>query len=184
MRNQTVKDVEKEFLEPSFRYFVENGLENTSVRDLCKEMNISYGSLYYWFDGKDDFYISVMSYGIEKVASKLFAVAFEHLCEPERFFSMFLDEVDKYIPEMRVVFQATSSPEYGNIIRSRAEGFKQTYAKYINDLSEITGLEVEVVAPIIYLLISVLVDYVIWKDRESSQMQLNFLYSIMVQKMR
>ncbi len=176
MRNQVVKDVEKDFLEPSFRYFVENGLENTSIRDLCKAMEISYGSLYYWFDGKDDFYTSVMEYGIEKVAGKLFAIAFERLQEPELFFNTFLDEIDKYIVEMRTVFQFATSPEYGKILRHKTEKFNETYAEYINGLSEILNINAENVAPIIYLLISILSDYVVWEDRDVSQMQLRFLY--------
>ena len=184
MKPQHTKDVEKDFLEPAFKYFVANGLENNSVRDLCKVMGISYGSLYYWFEGKDDFYISIMQYGIDKVAKNLFAVAFELLSEPERFFNAFLDEVDKYIPEMRVVFQATSSPEYGNVIRRRAEGFKETYAKYIEELSSITGLDEEIVAPLIYMLISIMVDYILCEDRPSSQMQLDFISNIVTQKMK
>ena len=86
MREQAVKDIEKEFLEPSFKYLVKNGLENTSVRDLCKEMNISYGSLYYWFDGKDDIYISVVKYGTGKVAAMLFEMAFDKMQTPKLFF--------------------------------------------------------------------------------------------------
>ena len=89
MRNQVVKDVEKEFLEPSFQYLVKNGLENTSVRDLCKAMDISYGSIYYWFDGKDDIYTSVVEYGVGKAAKKLFNAAFEKMSNPELFFNTF-----------------------------------------------------------------------------------------------
>lgn len=176
MREQIVKNVEKDFLEPSFRYFVENGLENTSIRDLCKAMGVSYGSLYYWFEGKDDFYTSVMGYGIEKVAGKLFKVAFERLQEPELFFNTFLDEIDKYIVEMRVVFQFAASPEYGNMLRNKTLGFKELYGKYISGLSELLNINEEKTAPIVYLLISILSDYVLWEDKEASQMQLRFLY--------
>ena len=40
------------------------------------------------------------------------------------------------------------------------------------------SLDLEDMLPMIYLLISILVDYVVWNDRASSQMQLNFLYKI------
>ena len=76
MREQVVKNIEKEFLAPSFKYLVKNGLENTSIRDLCKAMDISYGSLYYWFEGKDDVYNSVIKYGIGKVVGELFGIVF------------------------------------------------------------------------------------------------------------
>lgn len=175
MRERVVKDIEKEFLKPSFDYLVKNGLENTSVRDLCKEMQISYGSLYYWFEDKNDFYISVVKYGVEKVADKLFAAAFEGLTRPRVFFDTFLDEIDKYKLELRLVFQFATSPDYGAAIRSKAEDFKPTYAKYIEELADMLKISVEKTSPIIYLLISILVDYVVWEDRESSQMQLSFL---------
>ncbi len=184
MREQVVKDVEKEFLEPSFRYLVKNGLENTSVRDLCKAMDISYGSLYYWFDGKEDFYISVVKYGVSKVAGKLFAVAFERMKEPKLFFDTFLDEVEKYKLELRLVFQFATSPDYGNAIRHKAEDFKTNYEKYIAELSEMLGISAEKTAPIIYMLISILVDYVVWEDTEVSQMQLRFLYDVMTSQIQ
>ena len=177
MRNQVVKDIEKEFLEPSFKYFVEHGLENTSVRDLCKAMNVSYGGLYYWFDGKEDIYINVVKYGVEKVAEKLFKVAFERLHNPKIFFDTFLDEVDKHRKELRRVFQFATSPDYGKAVQIKTEEFKDVYEKYIIELSELTKIKTELMAPIIYMLISILVDYCVWEDREASDMQMKFLYN-------
>ena len=182
MRKQVVKDVEKEFLEPSFKYLVKNGLENTSVRDLCKAMGVSSGSVYYWFEGKDDIYISTVKYGISKVADKLFKVAFERMQEPKLFFDTFLDEVEKYKMEFRLIFQVTTSPVYGTQMRKKAEDFKFVYEKYIDKLSEMIGLKSEDLTPIIYMLISVLVDYVVWEDYEVSKMQLEYLYQDMVAK--
>ena len=180
MREQVVKDIETEFLEPSFKYLVKNGLENTSVRDLCKAMDISYGSLYYWFEGKDDIYISVVKYGIGKVAKKLFDFAFEEMKNPKQFFDTFLDEVEKYRAELRLVFQFATSPDYGEDLRKKAEEFKDVYEKYIVELAQMIGKTVEETAPIIYLLISVLVDFIVWDDRDVSCMQMKYLYECMV----
>lgn len=178
MREQVVKDVEKEFLEPSFKYLVKNGLENTSVRDLCREMNVSYGSIYYWFDGKDDIYISVVKYGIGKVAQKLFETAFDKMQDPKLFFDTFLEEIDKYKMELRLVFQVTTSPVYGARMREKAEDFKEVYEKYIKKLADIMKCSAKKLEPIIYMLISILVDYVVWEDYEVSKLQLNFLSKV------
>ncbi len=179
MREQIVKDIEKEFLEPSFKYLVNNGLENTSVRDLCKAMNISYGSIYYWFEGKDDIYISVVKYGITKVVGRIFDFVFEKMKTPDVFFNEFLDEIDQYKQELRLVFQFAASPEYGNAIRVKAEDFKEGYGENIVQLAKIIDSTPEKVAPIIYTLISVVVDYVIWEDREASEMQMKFLHNVL-----
>ncbi len=183
MRKRVVKNLETDFLEPSFKYLVKNGLENTSVRDLCRDMEISTGSIYYWFDDKDDIYINVVKHGISKVAGALFDVAFEKLENPEVFFDTFLDEVDKYKLEFRLIFQMTTSPVYGDRIREKAEDFKQVYEKYICRISDILGCKQETVTPIIYMLISILVDYVVWDDREVSEMQLKDLYDTLKIKM-
>ena len=124
MRSQTIKDIEKEFLEPSFQYLVKNGLENTSVRDLCKAMGISYGSIYYWFEGKDDIYTSVVEYGIGKVATKLFNALFEKAHDPEHFFNTFLNDIDNYTEELRLVFQFATSIEYGKVLRKKNRGIQ------------------------------------------------------------
>jgi len=173
MREQTVKDIEKEFLEPSFKYLVKNGLENTSIRDLCKVMGISYGSLYYWFEGKDEIYISVVKYGVGKVAERLFRIAFERLVEPDYFCSTFLDEIDKCKTEFKLIMQVTASPVYGDRMREKVMEFKDIYAEYIEKLSKTLNCPAKEVAVIIYMLISILTDYVIWEDRESSQMLLD-----------
>ncbi len=184
MRQQTLKNVELEFFEPSFRHLVKHGLENTSVRDLCKAMGVSSGSVYYWFDNKDDVYISTVKYGISKVVDKLFRFAFDTMSDPGQFFETFLEEVDKYKPELRLIFQVTTSPVYGAEIRDKAEEFKITYEKYINKLSEMLGCKPENLTPIIYLLISVLVDYVVWEDTPVSEMQMKYLYDSLQKQLK
>lgn len=179
MREQVVKDVEREFLEPSFKYLVKNGLENTSVRDLCKVMNISYGSIYYWFKGKDDIYISVVKYGTEKVADELFKMAFETMQNPRVFFDSFLESIEKYKNELKLIFQVASSPVYGERMREKVESFKEVYEIYIEKLAKITGCAPKEMEPIVYMLISVLVDFVVWEDYEVSKMQLEYLYNIL-----
>lgn len=182
MREQNIKDIEKEFFEPSFKYLVENGFKNTSVRDLCRAMNLSPGSVYYWFENKDDIYINVVRYGTGKVADKLFEFSFEKMQNPGVFFETFLDEVDKYKKEFRLIYEVTASPDYGPLIREKAEGFKFIYERYILRLAGILGCSAEEITPIIYMLISILSDYVIWEDYEVSKLQMDYLYKIVEKK--
>ena len=52
LNEQKRKDIKEKLVSTAFEYLVENGLENSSIRDLCKAIGISTGSMYYWFDGK------------------------------------------------------------------------------------------------------------------------------------
>lgn len=178
-------DIKKTFLEPAFEYLVKNGLENSSMRELCKAMGVSSGSVYYWFDGKDDIYISTVQYGIGRVVEKMFKIFIDHANSPNLFFDVFLDEVDKYKNEFRLAIQVTASPIYGKSIREKAVNFKPIYDKYITMLSDEINVEKEFMAPIIYMLISIITDYTVWEDREASEMQvesLHHMYKSLVSK--
>lgn len=176
MNEQKRKDIKEKLVTTAFEYLVENGLENSSIRDLCKAIGISTGSMYYWFDGKESVYITAVKYGIHKVSSGLFQYALDTMHSPRKFFKGYLSEIDKYKNEFRLIIQVAASPVYGHVVRTNAIDFKVIYDKYIERLSEILGCTPTELAPIIYNLISILTDYVIWEDKEASVMQVEFLY--------
>ena len=53
MNTGTYQTTDKsELSEKVFPYLVKLGLENISIRELCKGTGIAQGSLYYWFNDK------------------------------------------------------------------------------------------------------------------------------------
>mgnify|MGYP003323447787 CR=1 FL=1 len=62
----------------------------------------------------------------------------------------------------------------------KAEAFKEIYAEYILKLSEMVHCPIDELAPVIYLLISIVTDYVVWEDREATDMQMSHLYKLFV----
>lgn len=177
MRKQCAKDIEGSFLKPGFTYLVKNGLENTSVRELCKVMDLSYGSINYWFDGKDDIYISVVKYGTEKVVEALLDTALEHVENPKEFFDIYLSELDKYLLELRLIFQVTSSPVYGERMREKAKDFIPKYEECIEKIANALKCPAELVSPFIFMIVAITSDYVVWEDKPTAQLQLDFLYN-------
>lgn len=184
MRKQKAKDIEGAFLKPAFTYLVKNGLENTSVRELCKEMDVSYGSINYWFEGKDDIYISVVKYGTEKVVSSLIEKSAEAMKNPKDFFDNYLNELDNVIMELRLIFQVTSSPVYGERMREKSKELFPLYGKFIDELTKVFKCEADVVAPVVYLLLAITSDYVVWEDRPVAEIQLQYLYTILSEKLK
>lgn len=184
MRKQSAKDIEGAFLKPAFTYLVKNGLENTSVRELCKEMDVSYGSINYWFEGKDDIYISVVKYGTEKVVSALIEKSAAAMKNPKDFFDNYLNELDNVLMELRLIFQVTSSPIYGERMREKSKELFPLYGKFIDELTKVFNCEPEVVAPVVYLLLAITSDYVVWEDRPVAEIQLQYLYTILSEKLK
>ena len=83
-----------------------------------------------------------------------------------------------------MIFQFAASPEYGNAIRKQSMEFKTDYSRNIEELVQITGCSVEKVTCIIYMLMSIVSDYIIWEDREVSDMQMRFLYESMMGELK
>lgn len=171
----TKRDIKSEFIKSSFEYLVKHGLENTSVRDLCRETGISSGSMYYWFSGKDDIYISAAKYGVAEVVENLFDYIFKSMHSLDSFFDNLIDEIDKYKEELRLIYQITTSPVFGPRMREKTIDFKVIYEDYIMRMSKFLGVSPEQMSPIIYMLIALVGDYVTWEDTETTKMLLEFL---------
>lgn len=175
MKERQIKNIEKDLLDPLFGYFVKNGLENISIREICKNIDVSSGSLYYWFKGKDEIIYSTISYGLIESIKKLFNFAYEEISEPTVFFKTILDEVDKCKDEFRFVFQATTSPKFGPRIRESSLTYKTEYEKCCETFAEILKCDMDYIRKMVYMLVFIIEDYVIWEDVDVTKMQLSFL---------
>ncbi len=180
MKERQIKNLEKDLLHPLFCHFVKNGLENISIREICKNVDISSGSLYYWFKGKDEIIYATINYGLIESVKKLFKFANAEIANPKGFFEGILDEVDKCKEEFRFIFQATTSPRFGPEIRKNALTYKTEYEKCCRNFSEILKCNINYIRHIVYLLVSIIVDYVVWDDYEVSKMQLSFLSQTLI----
>lgn len=167
------------FLEKVFPVLVEQGLENITIRELCKETRIVQGTLYYWFKDKTSIVCEAAQYGLKMVTDEIFDYVFASLSDLRGFFSNCLDEVSKYKKELRFVYQLAASPVYGEKIRATGKEFNLIYDKYTRRLSALLNCKEQTLKPLVYLFISAVLDYVIWDEKEKSQMQLELIYSVL-----
>jgi len=181
MRERTVKSID-EILEISFRYLTEHGLENTSIRDIAGETEMSLGSIYYWFESKDDLIINAVKYGLAKSSSKIFKNSFETIETLESFLANVMNLVTEEQKSLRIVFQAATSPTYGSAIRDSSTTINGTYDEYIEHLSQVTGVQYDELRPIVYLFIATILDYVVWDDYAFSKSQIEYIYGILQTK--
>ena len=77
-----------------------------------------------------------------------------------------------------------ASPVYGAKIRAKSKDLNYIYDRYTRELAEILKCEESMLRPLVYLFISAVLDYVIWDEREKSQMQLEFIYSVLPEMMK
>ena len=173
-----------ELSEKVFPYLVKRGLENITIRELCKGTGIVQGTLYYWFNDKTTIVCEATEWGLTKVTNQIFEYVFASLNDLRNFFSNCLDEVSKYKKELRFIYQLAASPVYGEKIRADGKKLNFIYDKYTHRLSLILNCDEQLLKPLVYLFISAVLDYAIWDEKEKSQIQLEFIYSALPEIMR
>lgn len=167
-----------------FPYLVERGLENITIREVCRGTGIVQGTLYYWFKDKTGIVCEAAQYGLKTVTDEIFEYVFASLNDLKGFFANCLDEISKYKKELRFIYQLAASPVYGEKIRKTGKDFNFIYDKYTHRLSLLLDCDEQTLKPLVYLFISAVLDYVIWDEKEKSQLELNFIYSALPEIMK
>ena len=90
-----------------------------------------------------------------------------------------LDEIAKYKDELRFIYQMAASPVYGNELRAKGADLNVIYDKYAHKLASAMRCNERALRPLVYLFVSTVLDYVIWDEREKTQLQLECIYSVL-----
>jgi AcrR family transcriptional regulator len=65
----------KELIDTAERLFIAQGYDQTSVSDIVKEVNVSQGAFYYYFDSKEDVLVAVMEKQIALMETDFIRIA-------------------------------------------------------------------------------------------------------------
>ena len=177
-----VPDKKKEIISSTWEYLLKTGLANASIGDLCREARLAQSSLYYWFENKDEIWISAGKYGISKVVDALFTFTLKSTGDVRKYFDTLLSEVEKYKYELRLAIQITTSPVFGERMREKSKDFRLWYEKYAEKLISVFSCSYEQAEIFIYSIIAFVIDYAIWDDGDKTQMLLDNLYDRIVEK--
>ncbi len=165
-------DKKMTIVEKTWEYLLTTGLLQASIGDLCRKEKLAQSSLYYWFENKEDIWISAGKYGLTKVIDKLFDFIIKHIEPVEDYSKNLLQEIDKYKPNLRCLIQLTVSPVYGKRMREAMNEFSNSYY-YAEKLVKIYGCTYKQAEAFIYSVFSAIVYYTIWEDNEKLQSHLN-----------
>ncbi len=176
MDSYAMSDKKKAIIKTTWNYLLRTGLANASIGDLCREARLAQSSLYYWFENKDEIWISAGKYGLSNVVDALFTFTLNHTDDVRKYFDTFLEEVEKYKFELRLAIQITTSPIFGERMRDKSKDFRLLYERYAKELISIFGCTYEQAETFIYSIIAFVIDYAIWDDSDKTQMLLNNLY--------
>lgn len=176
MEGYDVSNRKREVIEAAWKYLLKTGIGNASVRELLRDAGLGQSTLYNYFKNKDDIWVSAGKYGISMVVDALLTYTLQHTDNIEGYFKTLLDEVEKYKYELRLSLQITTSPMFGDRMRDKAMDFRLWYDRYAEKLMKIFGCSHLQAETFIYSIIAYVIDYVIWDDRDKTQMLLDNLY--------
>ncbi len=171
----------KDILDRIFSFLAKSGLENISIRELCRGTGIVQGSLYYWFSDKTTIICEATEYGLHKITDEIFDYVLKSLDNLPEFFQSCLEKIGEYKNELRFIYQMAASPVYGEKIRGDGKIFQNMYDEYALRLAQILHCDSESIKPIVYLFISAVCDYVIWEGVSNAQVEIDFINSILPQ---
>lgn len=176
MDNLHSSEKKNEIIKHTWEYMLRTGLMHASIGELCRETKISQSSLYYWFENKDDIWISAGKYGLSKVVEYLFEYTFSNVKNIRFYFDTILDEAEKFKYELRLAVQITTSPVFGDRMREKSMEFNFFYEKYAEKIIDEFGCTYLQAETFIYSIIAYVIDYAIWDDKPKTQMLLDNLY--------
>ena len=171
------QDVERQLLANTFNYLAENGMEKFSMRELSKATGVSVGSVYYWFDNKDELLVSVAEYGMANVAEGIATYIYEIVETRDVTFDDFKDALVDYKLAIRFIYQLATSPTYGHILRKMSLALDKTFDRYAHKMADSIGCPHEEIEPLVYLAIAAILDYIIWEDDEKARLQFRYIYA-------
>ena len=177
MRNPVYRDNRENILRASFEYLTANGLENISMRELCKGIGLSIGSVYYWFDNKENLIADTAEYGLMMVSDDIFESVFNNVNDFEEVLEGCFSKIDHRKQELRVIYQLACSSDYGAAIRKFTAEFDDVYNEYSAKLADNLGYDAEYVRPLCFMFVSAVLDYAIWEDKEKTRIQLDCIYN-------
>ena len=156
---------------------MKKGLENVSIRDLCKGTGLVQGSLYYWFNDKVTIISEATEHGLKKLTAEIFNYAVDNISDLDKFFGNALALIDRHRNELCFVYQMAASPVYGKRMKEHGNDFKLMNDRYIKTLAKRVGCSLEEMKPIVHLFISAVCGYAIWEDPECIKSELDYIHS-------
>jgi TetR/AcrR family transcriptional regulator len=122
----------REILEAATRLFARKGYHGTAMSEIAKEAEFSTGSLYNFFQNKEELYFTLLREKIEALETEVYAVLASDAGVDERL-RIWVDQVLAYFErerdffrifaEQRTQFESTAKGEFSDVIHEKIQNY-------------------------------------------------------------
>ena len=173
--NDKIIESDNNILEILYNKLIETGTIDVSIRDLCKETGLSMGSLYYWFDNKDDLIVKTAEYGLQKILDAVALSATVSNDSMEQMFESWIETFPLYMKSFSFIHQVASDPKYSRMMNDMVSNSIVAYDKILKDMSSRFSADSDTTKAGAWLLYSSMLCYAIWGDKERFDLSLDYL---------
>lgn len=165
MQNQTRNtERQKEIIDICLKQFIENGLFNTSARDLAGALNMQPSGLYYYFKSKDDIVVACVEEAGIELGDVLILPILDYIDDMDSYVTMAAERMEEMIPVMKFFTQACTMKEYRADMQPVLDRMKRRHSDYAARIAERLGCEKEELAPYLYACVAIVANYMIFGE--------------------
>lgn len=164
-----------EMLEKILLLYVNQGLDNTSMRDVAKLLDINISTLYDYFASKEDLVMETARFymlGLKnKLLEKHISIDPDMKKEVKFLFDILVEEKEN----LRFIYQVISSPTYGERGRKELKEIYTEYFSFSDLLADAYKIDRKIFEAAFMLFVSVIHDYCLWDNEEYARKKMRFI---------
>lgn len=150
---------QKEIIDICLTQFIENGLFNTSARDLAGALDMQPSGLYYYFKSKDEIVVACAEEAGIRLEDVLILPILNSLDDSEDFVGVTEEKMEEAVPVMKFFTQVCTTQEYRRDMQQVLEKMKKRHQEYADRFAERLNCEPEEVAPYLYACVAIVANY-------------------------
>jgi len=142
--NQRLREERRvQILETALQFFAEQGYYNTKMSDIADQLGLAKGTIYWYFDSKEDLFNRAFRHEFEKLAQPLFEKALQQDLSPaEKLLAIAqasLEMLSDFEDLVFIMFQAMTTPQLGEMLTHDFKEYYEQFGQIIIPLFEETG---------------------------------------------
>lgn len=170
-------DRKKEVINVCLDHFIEKGLSETSTRSLSGALKLQNAGLYYYFSSKDEAVVLCAEEAALRLENALISPAIKDLLNPDLMVKRLQSRADEMDPTMRFLASVCSSKRYKDSVKPVLNRLSKRYEQYAERIAKILNCEAKGILPYVYMAITALTNYMIFKEDEIVYPQIQIIKS-------
>lgn len=166
-----IDDRKKEIVNACLDKLVNNGLYETSSRDLSSAIKLQSGGLYYYFKTKSNVIIACAEEAASRLELNLIIPALADADNPERLLAGLVKRAKDMSSTMRFFVSVCIAKQYSEDIKPVINRISKRFDRYVNTFADKMGCSSDELKPYFYICLNAIVNYMIFEDQSQLQFQ-------------